>query len=120
MAQFENEISDKFLALYLGDEKVVLRDDGKGADMKENDHQYAIYINEDIEGLKAHLLKKQKEMLSKNENFTFKKRRQVLIDRKIITEFNIENMRVGQLIDVPIELVIGAINLRNQQKTFDD
>lgn len=63
VVEFENsDLEGKFLALNVGDVKIALRDDGKGADEKAKDGRFSIFIKEDIE-LLTEELDRQKEMI---------------------------------------------------------
>jgi len=119
VAEFsESRPSDKFLGINLNDQKAVLRDDGKGADLRANDNKFSIFIKEDIEELKKELRKKQKALLSEDENFVFKNRIQIPIDRKSIESFDIESIDLGNLIEIPQGIILGIVSFIDPTKTL--
>jgi len=61
IAEFDKEaVKDKYLAIMLNDKKVVLRDDGKGADEVSGDHKFSLNMNENLNELKSDLDQRKK------------------------------------------------------------
>lgn len=119
VAELDREkVGARFLAININDRKVVLRDDGEGADLRKDDSRFSIFIEDDIDALRNELARKQKELLAQDEIPGFKKRRQILMDRQTIARFDLTELQRGNLFEIPIEIILGGINFFSKQKTL--
>jgi len=64
-SQFQNNsLKEKYLAVMVGDSKVVLHDDGLDGDAKANDGVFSIVVNENISFLDAELKKRRAKLIA--------------------------------------------------------
>lgn len=120
VAQLDREkIGDDFLALMLNDEKVVLRDDGKGADDKKGDGLFSVLIKDDLDFIDRELRERARLGLSEDERITrFTNRSARQISRGAVEEFSKSKLVTGQLIEIPIDLIKGLKGISDQSKTL--
>jgi len=119
IAEFEKEkIKEKYLAIMLDDEKVVLRDDGKGADEVSGDFKFSLNMNENLDEFVSELNQRQKLNLSNKEVVSFQNRsmRNVNIDK--IRQFDSKQFLNGKNILIPNDLFDASRLLADQKKTL--
>ncbi len=119
IAEFSKENTEgQFLALLLDDKKVVLRDDGKGADKTANDQQFSIFIKDDIDRMQSEFEKRQKGLVSAEGKAVFNNRSLQAINTKGIRSFNFDKKSVGKMVTLPKEFVFQLAGLADQKKTL--
>ena len=105
LAKFNREaIREHFLAVNLNDEKVVLRDDGKGADVKAGDFIYSIFMADNIDSLKADLMSRQRSALG-GSLIQFINRSAVTGDKNAIEKLNFTNLEKGKFFELPYHII---------------
>ncbi|MBI1226998.1 MAG: hypothetical protein GC192_17335 [Bacteroidetes bacterium] len=67
----KEQIKGEFHAFFLGEEKLVLRDDGKGGDEQKGDGKFSIIIKEDLAALSAHLDSLSQKQFLNDERLSF-------------------------------------------------
>ena len=85
---------EKFHAVMLGEEKIVLRDDGKGGDEKESDGIFSVVLREDVNELRTELSGITRSMVARKEFVTFNGRTMQRIpmeDFRLHCSFNLYN-----------------------------
>lgn len=97
------QIEQEFLALQFGKEKVVLRDDGKGADEKSRDGIFSIHMKEDVDQLVSDLKQAREKRLSAN-NPTFLNRSLKISgsNQKEISAFRPDDLKSKKKIVIPV------------------
>ncbi|MEL6972308.1 MAG: hypothetical protein AAFO02_19235, partial [Bacteroidota bacterium] len=119
VAELDREkIGDDYLALILDGEKVVLRDDGKGADDQKGDGLFSVLIKDDVDEIDRELSERSRLNLSTDSTFTFINRSAQPISRGSIEEFRSNKLVPGKLTKVPLDLVNGRKGLSDQKKTL--
>lgn len=119
VADFKNEdIGSKYLAININETKVVLRDDGKGADKTAGDQKFSVFMKEDENLLRNELLIRQKQAISTKRPLFFNNRSVSFIDNKSLNDFNISEVNRGQLIKVPKDIFKGFKSITNPNKTL--
>lgn len=108
VANFENsKLGLEFLALHLGDTKIALRDDGKGADLKAKDGRFSIFIKQNIDSLSDELNRRRELILSKRApSFTFEHRMAVPINLDRIKKFDIDRFENDRIFEIPKDILI--------------
>lgn len=106
-ARFSKEdiarIKADFFAMQFGNEKVVLRDDGKGADEQGKDGVFSILLKEDLDLLIKDLEDAKKLALSgKGLKFDGRTVKMTSLDRKVLGRFNPADLRGLKKINIPI------------------
>lgn len=85
----KEQIKGNFHALMIDEEKIVLRDDGKGGDEEKGDGKFSIVIEEDLPSLAAHLDSLNKRNLNTDGILAlFRGRIMEKIDSKNLRDFN--------------------------------
>lgn len=104
---FENSnIEQEYLAINLGDDKIVLRDDGKGSDEKAKDRNFSIFLKEDIASLVKELKNRKEIILSeKAPTFTFKDRMAIPIQIDLIEKFDPEIIEKHGIWEIPRDIL---------------
>ncbi|SDM65762.1 hypothetical protein [Kriegella aquimaris] len=106
VATFEkNEIQSSYLALLIDNQKVVLRDDGKGADNNAHDGNFSILIKENIKKLQSELLNRQKQIIKNDSLVTFDRRRMKFHPIEDIKKFQFGIFTKNEEISIPIGLL---------------
>jgi len=119
IAEFEKGLIDgQYLALMLNDKKVILRDDGEGADEVEGDNKFSINMKEELNDIKSELSQRQKLALSDQRPILFKNRAMKTDGFDNLKEFNIERIQKGKPTLIPIDIVRGLRGLSDQKKTL--
>lgn len=93
-------IEEEFLALQFEKEKVVLRDDGKGADEKKGDGVFSVHLKEDIDELVKRLDEAKENQLA-GRTPKFSARSVVELDRKGLKNFNPKDLRAKKKLIIP-------------------
>ena len=119
VAEFEKgAIQGEYLALMLNDEKIVLRDDGKGADAVKGDNRFSINLKEDINELQSEFLQRQKSGFTKENTITFVNRSQQSISTEELRRFNFQQLKKGELLKLPPGIFKGPLLLTDPEKTL--
>lgn len=119
IAEFEKgAIEGGYLVLMLNDEKVVLRDDGKGADEVKGDNKFSINMKEDFGEIKAELIKNQKSAFSKENTIVFTNRSLQTIEPAELRAFKIEELKKGVQTKIPMSIIKGLRILTDREKTL--
>jgi len=119
IAEFEKEtIQSKYLALMLNDQKIVLRDDGVGADENEGDGKFSVNLKENLEELKSEFSQRQKLGFSEENTQSFKNRVITNIDKKGLIGFNVEELQKGKMARIPVDILTALGGLSDQEKTL--
>lgn len=116
IATFEKgAIDDEFLAIMVGEknEKLVLRDDGKGADDRKGDLKFSVFLEEDVDELKKTLEERREVLLAGGLPVDFVNRSK---DRsgaeKIrfseVKNFSSKTITPGKLQIIPKDILFGA------------
>ena len=74
----------KFHAVNVGDDKLVLHDDGKNGDEKEGDGKFSIVVKEDLDALNTQLNESKRNLLQQKEFISF--------DGRLMTRTPIEKL----------------------------
>ncbi|MFM9951640.1 MAG: hypothetical protein ACKV1O_27155 [Saprospiraceae bacterium] len=114
----QGQIEGQYLALLLDDKKVLLRDDGKGADKTANDNQFSIFIKDDLEQVRSELLNRKELAIASDSIPIFNNRSVRFINSDKLKEINFRELGKGKIFDIPLELVFGAKGLSDQKKTL--
>ncbi|MDG1330963.1 MAG: hypothetical protein P8P74_01430 [Crocinitomicaceae bacterium] len=93
-------IEEEFLALEFGKEKVVLRDDGKGADAKKGDGVFSVHLKEDIDELIKELDIAKEQKLS-GRGPSFNARSIVEADQKGLKNFSPKDLKTRKKLRIP-------------------
>ncbi len=106
-ARFSKEdiarIKEEFFAMQIGKEKVVLRNDGKGADVRGGDGVFSILLKEDLTELMNDLEQAKKAALaSKRKNFDGRTIEMTQLDRKGLSMFNPRDLSSKRNVNIPI------------------
>lgn len=118
-AKFEKgEIRGQYLAIYLNDEKFILRDDGKGADKLADDQIFSIFLKEDLENLKSELKVRQKLALDRDTIPKFINRRLLRIDVGNLEKFIVPELDPGIIIKLPFDILEGIKRLTDLKKSL--
>jgi hypothetical protein len=101
-ADFGQTLSgQKFHAVMLGDEKVVLRDDGQGGDEKEGDGKFSIIFKEDLAQIEENWNVSVRSLQREKEFVSFSGRTMVRIPvEKILTAF--DPFKRGEAFKLPV------------------
>jgi hypothetical protein len=119
VADMKNEkLGSKYLALLLNETKVVLRDDGKGADKTADDQKFSIFLKEDENLLKNEVAVRQKQVLSTKSPLVFNNRSLSFENGQSIRQFNLSELQKGKSIKIPIDLFKGIKVSTNPAKTL--
>ncbi len=119
IAKFEKGlIKGKYLALMLNDEKVILRDDGKGADEVEGDNKFSLNMKDNLDEIKSELSQRQKLGLSKEGTFFFDNRSLKNLGLDSLKKFNVEQIQKGRTTQIPKDIIRGVRGLSDQKKTL--
>lgn len=119
IAKFEKGlIKAKYLALMLNDEKVILRDDGKGADEVEGDNNFSLNMKDNLDEIKSELSQRQKLGLSKERTFFFDNRSLQISGLDSLKKFNVEQIQKGRTTQIPKDIIRGVRGLSDQKKTL--
>lgn len=108
-ARFSKEdrarIRADFFAMQIDNSKVVLRDDGKGADLKAKDGLFSILLKEDLDQLTKDLENAKRLALS-GKNLKFDGRNVIMtpLDRKLLSLFNPKDLRSSKKLRVPVSI----------------
>jgi hypothetical protein len=96
-------IQSQYHAVQLSTGKVILRDDGFGADQKADDGKFSIFIKEDLSMLNEEIaqLEKNKDRLMKTASFDFKGRHLVKRDSSEFLKLDFRDFNQGKLISIP-------------------
>ncbi len=119
MAEFEaGTVKGEYLAMLLNDQKIVLRDDGKGADKKAGDHIFSVHINQDLDELEQEF-EARKELLLSNQGIAVFKNRS-FENREIdkVQGFNIKDLLQHEVLQIPLDFLHGILGLSDQKKTL--
>ncbi len=105
-----NAVKSAFLAVNVGDEKVVLRDDGKGGDLKKGDLEFTAKVKDDSQELEASFLESNKRLKQPLLEFEGRAVVGMLKDRRPL---DIESFRAGKKIKLPPFVLPGAPELKD-------
>ncbi len=119
IAEFESGIiRGNYLSLLLNDEKIVLRDDGQGADKVKGDNRFSINLKENLDEIKSELSQRQRLGISNERQFSVKNRALSAIDKENLRGFNVKQIRKGKATLIPIDIIRGIRGLSDQKKTL--
>ncbi len=119
IAEFtKGEIKGAYHALMVGDEKVVLRDDGKFGDEKAGDGLFILNLNEDKNAILSELENRQKLILSEEEFATFDNRVLNKKPKDELRRFSIKDFVKGKILKLPIDFFRKGKKLSDQTKTL--
>lgn len=119
VASFEQgQIDGDFLALNLNDEKVVLRDDGKGADEEKGDNKFSIFLEEDLANLRNELDQRKRLSLASDTIPIFKNRSMVNFSPEELEGFNPKELSLGRSFKIPAGILLGLPGFSDQEKTL--
>ncbi|MBD1430589.1 hypothetical protein [Sphingobacterium litopenaei] len=102
----------------LDDEKVVLRDDGKGADEVSGDFKFSLNMNENLDEFVSELNQRQKLNLSNKEVVSFQIRSMRNVNIDTIRQFDSKQFLNGKNILIPNDLFDAPRLLTDQTKTL--
>ena len=95
-----------YFALNVGETKVTLRDDGKGADRVAKDAKFSIFLKEDIDILVERLDGQKKLILSNDApSFTFEGRMAIPINKESIRNFDMSMLVVNGVVEIPEDIL---------------
>lgn len=114
----EGAIEGNYLAMLLGDEKVVLRDDGEGADIEAEDGAFSLNLREDVEALREELAQRQEIGLTDERRLSFKNRAQRPERLDLLREFDMRSIEAGNRVLVPRGILTVVKSLSDQKKTL--
>ncbi len=97
-------IKESFLAIQIGKEQVVLRDDGKGADEKEGDGIFSLFLKEDIGQLIKDLEGAKEEMLLGKRKHFSNARSITQLDQKRLGLFEPSDLKSKKRLKIPSTL----------------
>lgn len=111
-------VEGNYLAMLMGEEKIVLRDDGKGADAEAGDGQFSLNMTEDLGALREELSKRQQIALDNGRLLNFKNRSQQPEQLDQLKDFDLRGLANGNAVLVPKGILTAAAGLSDQKKTL--
>lgn len=119
IAQFDKGVvRGNYLALLLDDKKVVLRDDGKGADKTANDNQFSLFVKEDLNQLKQEVAGRQKIAFASPRMTVFKNRSMLTINTEALHRTDLTKFDPGKIIRIPPDIFFTPVGLSDPAKTL--
>ncbi len=107
----KQKIGSPYLAINISDTKMVLRDDGKGADKTAGDNKYALLLKEDLSELGRTFNERLKTARTLKELPVFQNRSIQTLKLEPIGNFDFEKIGKGKIIPFPKDLVRVLKNL---------
>lgn len=111
-------VEGNYLAMLMGEEKIVLRDDGKGADAVANDGHFSLNMTEDLGALREELSKRQQVALDNKRLLNFKNRSQQPEQLDQLRDFDIKGGVNGNAVLVPKGILTAVAGFSDQKKTL--
>ncbi|MCB0632223.1 MAG: hypothetical protein R2824_26130 [Saprospiraceae bacterium] len=102
----EGELQERYLALLLNEEKVVLRDDGQGADQEAGDNRFSIFLKDDPDQIVTELSNRQKLALTTDTLPIFSNRSIRPVEKGNIEGFNALILSQGGPVRIPKDLFL--------------
>jgi hypothetical protein len=119
IAEFgKGTLESEFHALMVGDEKVVLRDDGKFGDEVKGDGIFTLNLKENLDEISTELENRQKLILSEQELVTFNNRSLQQINTEELRSFNLKGLVQDRNLRIPIEFFKNRKRLSDHTKTL--
>lgn len=102
VADFGQSLSgQKFHAVNLGDERIVLRDDGQGGDEKENDGKFSVVLKDDLAQIEENWNVSVRALQQEKEFVSFSGRTMVRVPiERVVTTF--DPFKRGETFKIPV------------------
>lgn len=119
IAEFDKELmNETYHAIMVGDDKIVLRDDGKFGDEKAGDKMFTFNLREDKTELIREIENRQKLLINDQAMAIFENRTVQPVLLEEIRKFSIKDFRKGQIFKLPKDFFNPRPMLSDHTKTL--